>query len=322
MKLVRDITSRFLSSGIAKEIGSPAILGLTLSQAYLRTGTNIFSKEWDALIILDACRTDALKQVAPEFDFLNQIESIWSVGGTSKEWIQNTFVSNYSSEISDTAYITANPHVEIMEHGDENPLSYPTIEDSIITSSSFIQGLRPDTMVSSGEFSFFEPLWDVMIEDSKFPQLHPKVVTDRTINAGRQRHSDRIIAHYMQPHGPFIMDDSEMEDWHMNPLKYLRNGGNFEKVWEGYLDNLRFVLRHLEQLLHNLDADRVIITSDHGELFGEWGLYMHIAGVPHPALRRVPWAVTSASDEESYIPNDYGIERSNRDEILRSLGYL
>jgi hypothetical protein len=38
-------------------------------------------------------------------------------------------------------------------------------------------------------------------------------------------------------------------------------------VWEAYLDNLRYVLDNIEELLQNVDG-KVVISADHGELFG------------------------------------------------------
>jgi len=60
-------------------------------------GTNVFDRDWDALIILDACRVDALREVEDEYDFLTVDDSITSVGSTSFEWMNHTFDSGYRS---------------------------------------------------------------------------------------------------------------------------------------------------------------------------------------------------------------------------------
>jgi glucan phosphoethanolaminetransferase (alkaline phosphatase superfamily) len=97
-------------------------------------------------------------------------------------------------------------------------------------------------------------------------------------------------------------------------------------VFDLYVQNLRYVLDHVERLLNNIDAETVVLTADHGELFGEWGLYSHHACVPHPALRKVPWVRTTANDSQSHNPP---IERSDVDRVerisnekLAALGYL
>ncbi|MFB6185902.1 MAG: hypothetical protein ABEI86_03425, partial [Halobacteriaceae archaeon] len=75
-------------------------------------GTNIYERDWDVLIILDTARVDAMESVADEFGFIEQVDSIRSLGSTSSEWLAKTFTTEYKSEISNTALISGNPHVQ------------------------------------------------------------------------------------------------------------------------------------------------------------------------------------------------------------------
>jgi hypothetical protein len=89
---------------------------------------------------------------------------------------------------------------------------------------------------------------------------------------------------------------------------------------------LRWVLDSVSAVLRNIDADTAVITADHGEAFGEHGVYYHHAGALHPNIRRVPWLETTATDTGTYEPNfkpESGRE-SDRDleEALAALGYL
>jgi len=74
-------------------------------------GANVFEREWDLLVVLDACRVDALRTVAPEYEFIDSVDSIWSVGSCSHEWISKTFVEKHRSEIEKTVLVTTNPFV-------------------------------------------------------------------------------------------------------------------------------------------------------------------------------------------------------------------
>jgi hypothetical protein len=47
--------------------------------------------------------------------------------------------------------------------------------------------------------------------------------------------------------------------------------GDEEEIWESYIENLRYVLDHVEVLLENVDAEEVAISADHGNAKGEWG---------------------------------------------------
>lgn len=47
------------------------------SSATIETiGMNVFSRDWDLLVILDTCRVDGLNALVPEYDFLTKNEGI------------------------------------------------------------------------------------------------------------------------------------------------------------------------------------------------------------------------------------------------------
>ncbi|MFC7174344.1 hypothetical protein ACFQL0_15370 [Haloplanus litoreus] len=98
------------------------------------------------------------------------------------------------------------------------------------------------------------------------------------------------------------------------------------EAFERYLETLRVVLDDVEVLLRNLDAETVVITADHGELFGELGAYGHPIGFPHPAVKRVPWVETSATDTGSCEPMVEPPAEVEADDYLEdhleNLGYL
>lgn len=83
----------------------------------------IYSRDWDVVVILDACRADSLQTVASEYDWLPEsVPTLWSVGGTSTEWMENTFTDAYAEEIAETAYVTANPYSH--DHIDESRFAF------------------------------------------------------------------------------------------------------------------------------------------------------------------------------------------------------
>lgn len=293
-------------------------------QSWVQWGTNIFEEEWDALIILDACRVDALKEVKQEYDFLQSIESRTSRGSTSKEWIENTFTEKHRDIIESTAYVTANPYAENLINGDVQRLPYKFSEGASLSNGRIYSLLGRTNVVPASDFCNFINLWDAKSE-SEYIHLHPEQITDQAIQTARETSCDRIIIHYMQPHHPFI-NTNEPEQWHDHPFAYLKETGDLDNVWDGYLNNLRLVLDSLEILLNNMTAERAIITADHGELFGEWNQHAHFVGFPHPVLRKVPWVVTSATDTMNYKPetdmNKNKITNNQElDERLSALGY-
>lgn len=302
------------------------------SQAVLsrmQFGESVFQRDWDLLIVLDACRVDALRQVCSEFTWLpEKVESTWSLGSTSKEWTDRTFVPEHIDRIRETAIVSSNPFIQEIKRDNPDPLTYNELDGSIFRSDLFRRFIAHN-VVEPQDFALFDCLVKSN-SDEPDESFHPNKVTDHAIWVGRYERPKNCIVHYMQPHAPYYVTGetyNELTPREKEPFGSLKSGNySKQKIFQDYIDNLRFVLNHVDRLIRNYDADTVAITADHGELFGEWGIYAHQAGVLHPNLRKVPWAVTSSSDERTSEPDisesDIGIEEASNEEQLKALGYL
>jgi hypothetical protein len=286
-----------------------------LGTAYLRClqavgrrldyGTNVFEREWDVLVVLDACRPDLLRSVAPDVDFLGDVETVRSVGSSSSEWLENTFRDR--PETGATVMVTGNTWT--------------------------------DRYLDAHAFAAVDEVWKYAWDDDH-GTVPPEAVTDRAIALARERDPERLVVHYMQPHHPFVPDPLAGDDGMArtgshssgsNPWVLLRRGEvTTDRVREAYEANLRYVLPEVEALLSNVDG-RVAITADHGNLLGEWGLYGHPMHTPVPTLLSVPWAETTGVDRGTRQPSReppeplpvsrvYGAETDR--ERLDALGYL
>jgi hypothetical protein len=280
-------------------------------------GRNIYEDDWDLLVVLDACRVDAMCEVADEYDFIENVDSAWSVGSQSAEWMANTFMENYRQSIQGTTYISGNGFSGAVLKRGKRPPANNVIPLDI---SSWA------TVDETALHSHVE-VWETN-HDETYGSVLPGPMTDYTIHEGRNGNADRIITHYTQPHLPYIgsayregREATELED---RGYELLEEGcGSRDEVYEAYRETLRWVLDDVEELLENIDADKVVITSDHGEAFGEWKAYGHPEGFPHPVVRKVPWVKTSATDERTREPDietdstvDTDIEKH-----LEDLGY-
>jgi len=282
-------------------------------------GKNIFDREWELCILLDACRVDALEASISDLSVPDESEinvsSIQSVGTASEEWMKQTF-STDSAALSETKYITGNPHTAHVDKTDQ--------------------------------FAAVDEVWRYGWDD-ELGTVPPRAITERAVAAGRENGADRILVHYMQPHTPYLARANNglqrsgevyntqsrsvaAEDYFQkrtkekdNPIDQLRCGEiEKETVWEAYIENLQIVLDEVSDLLTNITAETAVITADHGELFGEWGLYEHPFHMPVPELRSVPWVSTTAVDtgtlEPSLSPQQAEID-DDVDRRLRDLGY-
>lgn len=296
------------------------------TQKFRTLGTNIYQKEWDVAIILDACRIDAIHSLKDEYEFISSVGSYWSVGSTSKEWMINTFNQEYTDEVSQTAIVTGNGWAEKIFQNSPEWGKWTALNDSY-WENHHISKFVARNIVSSTDFQSFVPVWDDRFSKANNRAPRAEAVTDAAITLARNNDPSRMIIHYMQPHTPYFCDfepEEELPEINRNPLEKLKSGAKKEDIWKMYIDNLRYVLDSVSSLLQNLDAENTIITSDHGELFGELGLCGHVAGLPHPHLRKVPWIEAEATDTKTHVPNRdiYNSDKADLEQRLHDLGYL
>lgn len=285
--------------GTAESLYELYLGGLRRTNALYSGGEHVYRRDWDVLILLDACRVDLLEEVADEYPFLDDPGTLTSVGSSSIEWLEHTFTDEYADEMQETVYVTGNPFSKRV--------------------------LSDDDLLALDEVWRYD--WD---EETGTIPARP--VTDRAIAAGRENDHDRLIVHYMQPHFPSVPEPltdgmnaetlGDGEGWD-SPWHRLRRGElDHDTLWSSYRENLRYVLEDVGLLLENLDAERVAISADHGNAAGEWGVYGH-PRVPLESIRNVPWYETRATDTGSYVPErEPGAERGDLEEKLGALGYL
>jgi len=301
-----------------------------LLSSHLNFGKNIYDMNWDLLIILDACRFDALREVSDKYSFINNMNIMVSKGSHSKEWLLNTFVDDRRPDINDTTLITANSFSKTLERERIDPLSYPATANNYICQSGALSSFLSTPQIRSHDFDTYISLFEKNLDDSDNGQLRPEILTDIAINHARDVGFERMILHYMQPHKPYFERSNNRGvlgsgNHHQNPFDYLKETGDYDLVWNSYIENLRFVLDSVELLIENIDAEKVVITADHGELFGEWGFHGHPPGVLHPSLRKVPVVRTAAQDKSTHDPRSYDLtQKASENEItsrLKALGY-
>jgi hypothetical protein len=284
----------------------------------LHLGTNIFDIDWDCLIILDTCRPDALKIVANEYKFIDSVESYWSVGGDSWEWMANTFSINYIDTIKKTGLYTSNPNAKtVIEY---NLMKNHGGEDVHRRKVKSLRKYGQFELVSAADFADYEYL--IRSYDNEFGYPTPRQVTDCAINADRNMNLEKLVLHYMPPHGPYIVDDpgNDFETPNQRPPEF--SNSNKDDIWQAYLNNLRWGLNEIELLLENISRKKVVITADHGHCFNNL-LPGHFSGQLNPSVRKVPLVRTSACDSGEYVPR-YKTKRPDiisPEDTLRALGY-
>lgn len=298
------VSAREFARGVVRRTLDPTI------------GRSIWSRgDWDICLVLDAARTDLMREAAAEYDELPGMDTVWSNASCSIDWIDRQF--NGRKDTSHVGYVTANPW---------------TSHDCDGVESADVDGQVGHLR------KLYETDWQ---ETHGVETVPPEVVTDHAIDAWRRREElgiERLVVHYMQPHEPY----RSRPEWGSGDHALLEDlvdgdGENagasiFPRVQRGevsvkefrdvYLDNHHWVLEDVTaRLLENVDGD-VAITADHGNGLGEWGVWHHPPADVTPAVRRVPWIEVESRDEKTVLPNisSTGTEASTLDQ-LEALGY-
>lgn len=274
--------------------------------------TDHFKEDWDNLILLDACRYDIFAEM---HNLPGRLESRLSVGTATMEWLHKTVKGE---SFLDTVYITGNPRVSRFEN----------------------------------QFHDVIPLWETAW-DHELKVTPPRPITDAALTAYDEYPNKRIVVHFMQPHIPFIGDDGQQDigsvagtqkgrkrelgddvrdkNW-TEPYDLLEQGElSRETVKHAYRENLSEVLPHVEQLVTTFE-EKTIVSSDHGEMFGElgWPIPMRLYGHPQqmPALNliKVPWLVINSNTRKQIVAEGpqnttQSMNHETIAERLRHLGY-
>ena len=217
------------------------------------------------LIVLDACRYDFFQQWNT---IKGELTKVVSSGSATKEWLTKTWPDAYP----DIAYVSANPYISAR--------------------------LRIKTgWLSVEHFEYVEEVWKWGFKTVSAPfngfQVNGKIplLKIETVPAGEvvkgvmkviERGYTRIIAHFMQPHSPYIGK---------TPGQMLPVTNNVDLLRLQYRDNLIYVLREGVIPLLHYKGYKTIVTADHGESLGEGGNLEHRDGLKLPELIEVPWFV-------------------------------
>jgi len=241
--------------------------------------THLYERDWDVAAILDTCSYDLA--ASTDADYPGPLDSIYSVASITGGWMQRTF----DGHGEDTVYVTGAPYSQ--------------------------------QMLDPADFAELDEVWRYAFDDD-LGTVPPRPTTDRAITHARERDPDRLIVHYMQPHFPALdypelgsKIDPDTAGWPASIWTRLKNGEvDADVVWGAYQSNLRRVMDELSILLENVDAEHLVVTSDHGNGFGEAGIYGHPRHAYTDTVRRVPWIeVGETTDRGTHSPRGVPDER-------------
>lgn len=268
-------------------------------------GIDIPDADWDTLVVLDACRADLFEEVSNTADWTDY-RRVYSGAGATNRWLER----QWDGDHGDTVYVSGSPMVS--RH-------------------------------VPGAFHRLVEAWrDAIDEDLNGPD--GGFLTDKALAVHEEYSDKRIVVHYMQPHYPFVRDPElqfttfrNTDEWDVDGdsragdvWEALRAGiVDKSAVWTGYQRNLEYILEEVSRLLDVIDG-RAVITSDHGNLLGEWSYPIPMREFGHPSelvqlsLTTVPWAVRDGPRRDIVKEKSQSESEATEHEIgshLEALGY-
>ncbi|AFL95060.1 hypothetical protein CL1_0855 [Thermococcus cleftensis] len=255
-------------------------------------GVSVFSEDWDHLIILDDCRYDVFEEEFQRRGLPGKLESRPSLGS----WTGEFLVMNFREErYDDIVFISANPFVD---------------------------------RYLKGKFHRLISVWKTHWNE-RYNTVPPGAVYRAALVAARRYPDKRLVVHFLQPHHPYFTlgfkdegmaaikrsverGGSYLQDFPPEPIQEIYLSEIYahfpvRRLIKAYVDNLQIVMPYVELLLHRLRG-KSVVTSDHGELFGEKVLefvpikvYGHGIG-RNPNLITVPWWIVRDEDRRNLRP--------------------
>jgi len=269
---------------------------------YDRKDPKITERDFDNLLLLDACRYDLFEK---SNSLPGELDRYYSVASRTSEFIKKTFKIE-NENFPEIVCVTATP-----KYHEQNA-----------------------TDCFHEMINVWEDGWD-----SDLNTVPPDVMNKRVREVYQKYPNKRILAHYIQPHIPFIgeLGNKIQSDFKFSNVmgekevphvwKRLRSGDlDPDLVWQAYQENHEIITSEIKPMLHELEGKNVV-TSDHGNAFGTWGVYGHPAERHLKELIEVPWLEYENGKRKEIKKGSLSSERSDVDneivtDRLSNLGYV
>lgn len=317
MKEARNGCHMYSLSQLQKGIANPSLAKRELTKQAWKVHSTVTrrllgredplipERDWDNLLLLDACRYDLFEKHS---DLPGELKEYYSVASNTAEYVQKTFKNEYFGDI---VCVTSTPKYY-----------KPNVEDSF---HDIIHVWKDD--------------WD---ED--YRTVLPEVMNKRVLEAHRKYPQKRVLAHYIPPHQPFIGETGQqlphevqfsgeviqMDKEKPNVWEALRQGAyTRERVWQAYSENLQLTLPAIKEILEKLPG-KTVVTSDHGNVFGQFSEFGVIGHPPYRHIQpliKVPWLVYQNGERKEIVAEEGETARANTDssvvkDRLSDLGYV
>ncbi len=279
--------------------------------------------EWDYCVVLDACRYDVFESVYDEY-LAGTLEKRRSPGSSTPEWAYRTFTERH-----DLAYFSGNPFINDLGVP-LNELKWGASCDYEWTANEHLRDVvdvwdsgwdddlgtvPPDSLTRAMRdhrhlvhdadrtvLHYMQPHAPFLSRGSgqKLKRIQKGIREQGDGDDGGETTADAgggalaTVTEAVRPRVESALDDSRLAQkvglWlELDPVDLVRDGTR-DTAMRLHEENLRIALESVADLVSELDG-RVVVTADHGEAFGEQGVWEHHIETHIPPLVEVPWLV-------------------------------
>jgi len=274
----------------------------------------IHETDWDYLIILDACRYDYFKEFYKNYESLKRgkLEKKKSRGSHTPEWLINTFPEDYKY-----TYVSANPYINSRMplheiKGDRKYLFTPSEkfnkvidvwlthwdeEKNTVPPNKMNEAVLDNKRKEKPILHYIQPHEPYLTSfDTNFEWDNKLKIQGKNQEKAERPSWFKILRKIGKK--PFKKLSLEKQ-WKIKEFLGIEIHNNWyedykkcriEERKKHYKETLKITLESIEKLINELEG-KIVITADHGECFGEHGLYGHPQGEDVPTLREIPWLV-------------------------------
>lgn len=275
----------------------------------------ILNGNWRNLIILDACRYDSFEKIYDQY-LDGKLEKRKSRGTNTPEWLHKSF----TKKLKKVTYLSANPFINSQGIDLQKttggyykykwkPTDYfKKIVDVWNTHWNEELGTVHPRGMNNAIRKYLQKKERNIIHymQPHGPFINYKIgygdcKNIRRVNREKEGIAEKVKRKIHDRSLPLVflffkkiplkqkLKIKKLSGVELTPFQKFYAEGRITELKGYYKNNLKTVLEYLSKILDNLNG-KTVITSDHGEAFGENGLLEHPYHVPHtPTLSEVPW---------------------------------
>jgi len=305
-------------------------------------------KCWDFLIILDACRYDYFEKIFRNYIYYGNLYKAISPATWTFEWAKKVFPRTYN----DVIYISANPYIRNSPAITNKQVKNIFIDDQpFVSEKHFFKVIDvwrsgwdetigtvhpktvnravldvinnyPDKRVIVHYMQPHYPYFSLGGRKFKPRKLYSFIELVSWLLFGEKGFDfgtlKRINLYAQCKLGNILLDRKEIRRTKSlvppNPVRLVARNFGTSNLKKFYEYNLRIVLFYVAKLINHLEG-KIAVTSDHGELLGEEGMYGHsnsrISMKRMPALIEIPWLEITKKSENTNFSSL--LRKKNRD---------